>query len=222
MPSPFRVLLSASCLLVLAGCQTVPTGTYETEKFDSAGVYSRNYRFPSATACEAARRTLLSQGYVISAYSSTQIDARKNFQPLPSAHVQIAFRVVCADDGAHGRATSMFVNAMEDRYTLKKVNTAASLGVGALGSVSLPFSSSDDSLVKVGSETISAGHFYESFFDLVGKFLGTPREEVPPKVEQPAAVDAEMPPKVEQPAARPATPEAGVAGNPGAIALPAQ
>lgn len=187
MLSPFRVLLSVAGLLAVAGCQTVPTGTYETEKFDSAGIYSRNYGFPSATACEAARRTLLSQGYVISAYSSTQIDARKNFQPLPSAHVQIGFRVVCADDGAQGKATSMFVNAMEDRYTLKKVNTAASLGVGALGSVSLPFSSSDDSLVKVGSETISAGHFYESFFDLVGKFLGTPpREEIPPKTEQPA------------------------------------
>ncbi|WP_188382203.1 DUF2242 domain-containing protein [Oxalicibacterium faecigallinarum] len=186
MSSPFRVLLSVAVLLALTGCQTMPTATYETEKFDSAGIYSRNYAFPSATACEAARRTLLSQGYVISAYNSTQIDARKNFQPLANAHVQIAFRVVCADDGVAGKATSMFVNAMEDRYTLKKVNTAASLGVGALGSVSLPFSSSDDSLVKVGSETISAGHFYESFFDLVGKFLGTRRDEIPPSVEQSA------------------------------------
>jgi len=226
MPSPLRVLLSVAALFVITGCQTAPTATYETEKFDSAGVYSRNYAFPSATACEAARRTLLSQGYVISAYNSSQIDARKNFQPLANAHVQIAFRVVCADDGIQGKATSMFVNALEDRYTLKKVNTAASLGVGALGSVSLPFSSSDDSLVKVGSETISAGHFYESFFDLVGKFLGTPREEVPPKVEQPAAVKEEIPPKVEQPATKPATPEAGVGGNAGgsagAVALPAQ
>ena len=220
----------------------MPTATYETEKFDSAGIYSRNYAFPSATACEAARRTLLSQGYVISAYNSTQIDARKNFQPLANAHVQIAFRVVCADDGVAGKATSMFVNALEDRYTLKKINTAASLGVGALGSVSLPFSSSDDSLVKVGSETISAGHFYESFFDLVGKFLGTRRDEIPPSVEQsavrepvahssqqqPAATTTAPPqPPVASPAVAPATAPASAAvptSQPEAnkVVLPAQ
>ncbi|GGC12935.1 hypothetical protein GCM10007205_22330 [Oxalicibacterium flavum] len=184
MASHLRLLLPVTVLLALAGCRSMPTGTYETEKFDSAGVYSRNYAFPAATSCEAARRTLLSQGYVISAFTSTQIDARKNFQPQADAHVQIAFRVVCAEDGADGKASSMFVNALEDRYALKKVNSAASLGVGALGSVSLPFSSSDDSLVKVGSETISVGKFYESFFNLVGKFLGTYSTEIPANADQ--------------------------------------
>jgi len=38
--------------------------------------------------------------------------------------------------------------------------------VGGIGSVSLPFSATDDTLVKVGSETISDAQFYERFFQL--------------------------------------------------------
>ena len=37
--------------------------------------------------------------------------------------------------------------------------------------VSLPFSSSSESLVKVGSETIAKDAFYDSFFDLVKRYL---------------------------------------------------
>jgi hypothetical protein len=49
----------------------------------------------------------------------------------------------------------VFVSAVQDRYALKKSPTSASVGVGALGSVSLPFGSNDDSLVKVASSTVT-------------------------------------------------------------------
>ena len=65
----------------------------------------------------------------------------------------------------------MFANALQDRYALKKVNNSASLGVGVLGSVSMPIGSTDDSMVKVASETVSAPKFYERYFALVDVFL---------------------------------------------------
>lgn len=65
----------------------------------------------------------------------------------------------------------MFANALQDRYALKKTNNSASLGVGVLGSVSMPIGSSDDSMVKVASETVSSAKFYERFFTLVELFL---------------------------------------------------
>jgi hypothetical protein len=43
--------------------------------------------------------------------------------------------------------------------------------VGVLGSVSMPIGSSDDSMVKVASETVSSAKFYERFFALVELFL---------------------------------------------------
>ena len=57
---------------------------------------------------------------------------------------------------------------------------SASLGVGAFGSVSLPFSSSSDSMVRVGSETITSDAFYDRFFELVRRYLVV--EVVPVKV----------------------------------------
>ena len=57
---------------------------------------------------------------------------------------------------------------------------SASLGVGAFGSVSLPFSSSSDSMVRVGSETIASDAFYDRFFELVRRYLVV--EVVPVKV----------------------------------------
>ena len=71
----------------------------------------------------------------------------------------------------------MFANALQDRYALKKVNNSASLGVGVLGSVSMPIGSTDDSMVKVASETVSSAQFYDRFFGLVEVFLPKPKEE---------------------------------------------
>ena len=49
--------------------------------------------------------------------------------------------------------------------------------VGAIGSVSLPFSASSDSLVKVGSATVTRDTFYENFFDLVKRYLVIDQEQ---------------------------------------------
>lgn len=192
-------------LLGIAGCSTAPPNVYKEEKFDSTNIYSRRFPVSSTVACEAVRRTLLSQGYVIGAVTANQINGSKSFQPSSDAHVQISFRIVCTDDDAKGDKSSVYVNALEDRYALKKVNNVASLGVGVLGSVSVPFSSSDDSLVKVASETISAERFYTRFFYLVERFLGNeaaPLEEEPPEEEAaphiPDAAPARSSPEVLQ------------------------
>jgi hypothetical protein len=167
-----RMLVSLALPLVLAACVSQKPVVYQEEKFDTTNIYTHHFNAPADAVCEAARRTLLSQGYIISAATTTQIDGRKSFQPDNDVHVQIAFRVVCAADlPPSSRKSSLFANAVEDRYALKKVNNSASLGVGALGSLSLPFSSSDDSLVKVASQTISAEPFYARFFVLVERYL---------------------------------------------------
>ena len=63
------------------------------------------------------------------------------------------------------------MTAVQDRYTLKKTNNSASLGVGGVGSVSLPLLSTDEALIKVGSETIASDGLYDSVFELVSRYL---------------------------------------------------
>ncbi|WP_296223787.1 DUF2242 domain-containing protein [Ralstonia sp. UBA689] len=168
--------LSVSCaaaiLLSACGLGSTPTPLYQQEQFDAtASPYARTFHAKSEATCEAARRALLSQGYVSSSPRADTIDGSKNFQPSNDSHVVIAFHVVCADANADGTSSTAYVNAVQDRYSLKKTSTSASVGLSVLGSLSLPIGSGDDSMVKVASETIPAGVFYERYFNLVEHFL---------------------------------------------------
>ena len=172
--SPRRALAAATiACTVLAGCKTAPSDlkVYQNEGFLSDETYSRLFDAPVDQTCEAARRALLSQGYVVSVIRPDAINASKSFQPQGDVHVQIEFHVVCAPEGQSGKLATAYVNALQDRYALKKSPNSASLGVSAFGSVSIPFTGSDDSLVKVASETIPAGPFYDRFFALMQRYL---------------------------------------------------
>ncbi|KQW37560.1 DUF2242 domain-containing protein [Rhizobacter sp. Root404] len=189
---------------LLASCGSLGGGRVklEPEAFGSTTTHSRRFDSAPAYTCEAARRALLSQGFVITAADGERVNGRKYFQPEPEVHVQLEFHTVCAPDGRGGRATLAFVNALQDRYALKKSNNSASVGVGAIGSLSLPFTSSDDSLVKVASETITSAPFYDRFYKLLQRYLVADAELVEPKAEP--MVIAPVPPAAAASAAMPA------------------
>jgi hypothetical protein len=169
-PTIRSAALAALFCGVLTACKTNPP-VYEQEEFGASSPYSHNYQAGFNATCEASRRALLSQGYVISEARPDLIDARKSFQQDSDTHAEIEFHVVCASAQGKDNMSTAFVNALQERFALKKTNSSASVGVGALGAVSLPFGSSDDSLVKVASETIRAQAFYNRFFDLVEHYL---------------------------------------------------
>ena len=163
---------AGGAVLVLGGCVGSPVKTFAVqENFGSVATYSRLFDATPVQTCEASRRALLSQGYVINSKSKDQVEGSKSFQPEPEAHLQMMVRVVCVPESADGQLSLGFVTAMQDTYALRKTNNSASLGVGGVSSVSLPVSSTSESLVRVGSETISKDTFYESFFDLVKRYL---------------------------------------------------
>ncbi|MBU2410575.1 MAG: DUF2242 domain-containing protein, partial [Gammaproteobacteria bacterium] len=179
---------------------------YDPEEFDSTTTHTRIYSATQAQTCEAARRALLSQGYLVTAANNDLVAGRKSFQPTSEVHVEMELRVVCAreDEGSRGalRRTVAFASALQDRYSLKKTNNSASVGVGAIGSLSLPFSSSDDALVKVASATLTDERFYERFFALIDRFLVPDAAQSFP-VEPPAVVPESRPLPLPSPAATP-------------------
>src|SRR5471032_1892653 len=177
----FRTACWASVLLAAAGCSSQKQAIYEHESFKDSGTFSRNYPVSDSASCEAARRALLSQGYIITSSDPKAISGHKSFQQTGYTHMEISFSVVCAADGNGDHSATMFANALQDRYALKKVNNSASLGVGVLGSVSMPIGSTDDSMVKVASETVASPKFYDRFFVLVENFL-------PPEVKKAAHI----------------------------------
>lgn len=216
---PVRVAGLALVLAVAAGCSSKKAAIYEHENFDDSGTFSRNYPVTDKQSCEAARRALLSQGYIITSSDPKLISGHKSFQQTGETHMEISFNVVCADDGSEGHHATMFANALQDSYALKKSSNSASLGVGVLGSVSMPIGSSDDSMVKVASETVSSSKFYERFFALVESFLPAEAKKAAHIEEKPKA-DLGVPEAPVTPAA-PAAPEPAPAAAPAPIAEPA-
>ncbi|KAF1686546.1 hypothetical protein B1992_07765 [Pseudoxanthomonas broegbernensis] len=181
------------------------------EAFDSSSTYSRSFDHSPAQACEAARRALLSQGFVVGRAEADIVEARKYFQHDES-HEQVEFRAVCMPQTRGEHQTVVFVNAVQDRYVLRKSNTSASLGVSALGSVSLPIGSSEDSLVKVASETLQDPEFYKRFYSVLERFL-------PEEIERPSKPAARARPALfpiqqyPQPSAAEPVPEQSAAGT---------
>jgi hypothetical protein len=173
---PFSRLPLALPLLILAACasKAVPTPSYQAEMFSTgASPFARNYDATSRETCEASRRALLSQGYMTTMAQPDTVDATKNFQPSPETHVVVSFHVVCTAGENASNTSIAYVNAVQDGYTLKKSDTSASVGLSVFGSLSLPIRSNSDSMVKISSETVPAGKFYDRFFSLVGHYLQT-------------------------------------------------
>ena len=216
--SVFGALGLALVLAGVTGCSSKKAAIYEHENFDDSGTFSRSFPVTDAGSCEAARRALLSQGYIITSSGANQVTGNKSFQQNSENHLQISFNVTCAPDVSDEQRSTMFANALQDRYSLKKSNTSASLGVGVLGSVSMPIGSSDDSMVKVASETVTAAQFYDRYFALVESYLPKPKKTTKAK----AKVEPEAPAaKVEKPAVDLGLPEQAAAAPVAAPVTPA-
>lgn len=162
---------AALLCLLLSACSLPIHDSPRPLEFATSDAHAHGFSGSDKATCEAARRALLSQGYVISEASASLVRGRKNFQPERERHMQIEFNVVCAPNSPGSNSATAFANAVRDTYTLRKSSTSASLGVGALGSLSLPLGLSDEAMVKIGSETIDARRFYEQFFALMERYF---------------------------------------------------
>jgi len=194
----------------VAGCSS-PKPEFEKEDFAQSDTYSRTVSAGSAAACDAGRRALLSQGYYIDRFEAARVTGHKNFQAEDGQHTQISFNIECASDGNASDRATVFANAVQDRYSIKRTANSASVGVSVLGQVSMPFGASDDSLVKTASQTVSRPKFYDGFFQLLQRFLPDAQAAPAPQASQAAPANnpanpAKAAPSKPAPAASPDTP----------------
>jgi len=166
-------------VMLLAACKATPT-IDERDSFTQTqkSTYSHSFPGSSQAACEAGRRSLLGQGYIIDKAEPNRVSGHKNYQDKENdnQHAQIVFNVDCAPSG-DGSAI-VYASALRELYTMKKSSNSASVGLSVLGAVSMPVGASDDSLVKTSSETISRGAFYEGFFDQVSQNLASAKAAI--------------------------------------------
>ncbi|MGE8687941.1 MAG: DUF2242 domain-containing protein [Achromobacter sp.] len=230
----YPVALLAVLTGLVAGCSS-PKPAFEKEDFAQSDTYSRTVSASSAAACDAGRRALLSQGYYIDRFESARVTGHKNFQAEDGQHTQISFNIECASDGSSNERATVFANAVQDRYSIKRTANSASVGVSVLGQVSMPFGASDDSLVKTASQTVARPQFYDGFFQLLQRFLpdaqaASAPQDVPAKrakaAPKPApaepAVSPDAPADTLNPAAATGAPAAAAKSGPAGSPPPAE
>lgn len=196
-PSCRSIAVAALAVLVLAACgpnrsrsEAPPLG----EVFGAEDTYSRSYPVAPGVACEATRRALLGQGYIIKLMAAESLEASKHFQPESDIHTQLNVRATCVPQ-VDGSAI-VFINAVQERYALKSQSSSASVGVSMIGSVSVPvpIGGGNANLVRVGSNTVQNQAFYTRLFDRVGFYLpGTPSNLPAPPSEPEAPPDPVLP-----------------------------
>jgi len=167
-----RAAALALTLSTLAACSTPPKAPLQ-EDFVSTGAspYTHTFQVTSTEACEGARRALLSQGYMTTLIRPDTVDATKNFQPASDSHFTVEFHIVCTAGDDATNSSIVYANAVQSGYALKKSDTSASVGLSVLGSLSLPIRQNSDAMVKISSETIQSGKFYDGFFGLISHYL---------------------------------------------------
>ena len=171
-----RLLPAALGALLLAACGSGAVYTRESFAVDSP--FQDKLAADAATACEGARRALLGQGYLIDSAANEQVKARKAYKTDDERSTFIEMNVVCAPDST---GSTLYATGLLSTYEVKKTGSSASVGVRAVGSVSLPFGQSADSMVKTSDETINDKKFYQRFFVAVQHMLTQMQPEAPPQ-----------------------------------------
>ena len=159
-------------VVLLAACSINPqispqARVYDQERFAPDAPFAQTLAAKPATACDAARRALMSQGYAIHSSEPMRLLARKFFKPASGTGVELAFDITCLATRTNSDESTVYVVAWQDEFVTKRNPIAASVGVPVVGSVSMPVATTEDALVKVGVETIQDKAFYERFFALL-------------------------------------------------------
>lgn len=168
-------MLAALFGALLAGCAGSKAG-YTKDSFSGDSPYQSKVPVPASGACAGARRALLGDGYIVDRADAESVKGRKAYPTEGDRSTFIEMTVVCMNDA---EGSTLYSSGLVSTYEVKKAAGAASVGVSAIGSVSLPIGQSADSMVKVSEETITDRGFYARFFRAVDGVLGLPQRTPP-------------------------------------------
>jgi hypothetical protein len=161
-----KILVLSLCGLLQVACSN--NTVYPDESFSYDSLFKLRTDGEVALACESARRSLLGEGYLIENATSEGVIGRKAYKSEGKENTFIEMNVVCLPET---NGSTVFATGVLSTYALKMSSSSASVGLSALGSISLPIGQSADSLVKVSEETIDDQDFYRRFFAAVDTIL---------------------------------------------------
>jgi hypothetical protein len=122
----------------------------------------------AATLCEAVKRALMSDGYVVAKGDPLNISGGKEFQVEDNHHAILNVFATC--DQRVG-ASTLFVTATEEHFDIKNIRKSTLFGVPVVAPISIGTRMEGDYQVKIRGETVTKGDFYERFYQAVQREL---------------------------------------------------
>ncbi len=160
-------LASTVVFLLLAACGG--PGTYAgKEDFQADSRHRRDFSATAAPVCEAARRVLLGDGYIVEKGTDHDLTGAKEFPIEENRHAILRLYVSC---GQRTGGSTLFVTATEEHFDIRAGSESTSIGV-PLTPLSISSKRKVDAQVKTRGETVTDRRFYERFYRAVEKELG--------------------------------------------------
>jgi PBP1b-binding outer membrane lipoprotein LpoB len=153
--------------LLLASCSGQRSYS-PNEEFASDPRYRRDFKVAAAPLCDAARRALLSEGYIVSTREAQRLFGGKEFQGDENKHAILNIYISC--DQRVGGST-LFVTATEEHFDVKATRQSNSIGFPILAPIYFGTISESDNQVKIRGETVIQAAFYERFYRAVEREL---------------------------------------------------
>ena len=168
MKSAFVALLVVQLLAACGG----PDSYAQREEFAAAARHRRDYAVAAAILCDAARRAMLGDGYVVTRSEDGRLFGGKEFQVDDNRHAILNLYVNC--ESRAGGAT-LFVTANEEHFDVKATRQSSSIGFPVLAPLYFGTLREADSQVKIRGETVTENAFYERYYRAVQRELAPPR-----------------------------------------------
>ena len=118
--------------------------------------------------CDAARRALLGDGYLVNRADGQRLVGGKEFQVEAQRHAIVNIHVNC--DQRRGGST-LYVTATEEHFDVKSLRQSSSIGFPVVAPIYYGTQSEADAQVKTHGETVSEREFYERFYRAVQREL---------------------------------------------------
>lgn len=152
---------------LIAACSG--TRTYAgKEDFQADSRHHKDFSGAAAPVCEAARRVLLGDGYIVEESADQNLIGVKEFQMEKNRHAILRLYATC-DQRAGG--STLFVTATEQHFDVKTSRQTTSIGVPFVPPLSVRSKSEVDNQVKTRGETVTDRDFYERFYRAVQQEL---------------------------------------------------
>jgi len=140
----------------------------EREEFQSDPRYHRDFPVAPSPLCDAAKRALLGDGYVVTKEEAQSLSGGKEFQIEENRHAILHVYITC---DPHGGGSTLFVTATEEHFDVKTSRKSTLLGIPMVAPISFGTRTETDNQVKTRGETVTERDFYERFYRAVQREL---------------------------------------------------